>query len=189
VDLKDRCKSQSCSADHENKRGVALFGQHDDDEDVERQTKQVHDLKKNVMGGGLRAGDEQALVRTVERMSSGIVSLRCMPIKGQNKPQQTSNIMKPAVATFKLPTTWTRGERVRQKDRGSQQGGEQSPAGRRREAAATANMLRRAVVTRQRARIGDTNVPPMRHAVMKQANTWAISMYCAEKTTQERTWP
>ena len=42
---------------------------------------------------------------TVERMSSGIVSLRCMPISGQNRPQHSSNIMKPAVATFKLPTT------------------------------------------------------------------------------------
>ena len=42
---------------------------------------------------------------TVERMSSGTVSLRCMPISGQSRPQHTSKIMKPAVATFKLPTT------------------------------------------------------------------------------------
>ncbi len=49
----------------------------------------------------------------------------------------------------------------------------QSPAGRSREAAATANMLRNAVVTRIRARIGETNVPPMRQAVIKQAKTWA----------------
>ena len=48
-----------------------------------------------------------------------------------------------------------------------------APADRSREAAATANMLRRAAVTRVRARMGETNVPPMRHAVMKQAKTCA----------------
>ncbi len=50
-------------------------------------------------------------------------------------------------------------------------GGGGGPAGRRREAAATANMLRRAMVTRVRARMGETKVPPMRQAVMKQAKT------------------
>jgi hypothetical protein len=58
-------------------------------------------------------------------MSSGIVSLRCMPISGQNKPQHTSNIMKPDVAMFKLPTTEGGVGTIREGEEGAGTSGEE----------------------------------------------------------------